>query len=148
YPGGVSVNVSDVAGSTQGPQERASKLSSTMQLVLEIERARQTQPQTARLARAVEVPLADLLPVDRKCRSNVIQVAVSVQALGTALFLLLDHLFSRAAAGDALNIGLKIAPVWGTRAGCTRKHFPRPRRWLGRNLNGTHSRIRNSGLRL
>src|SRR5262249_34417981 len=118
-------------------------------------------PQTARLARAVEVPLADLLPVDRKCRSNVIQVAVSIQALGTALFLLLDHLFSRAAAGDALNIDIserdntaqlsfqlartaETLPLYEESelaVRCTRKHFPRPKRWLGRNLNGTHSRI-------
>jgi signal transduction histidine kinase len=91
-----------------GQAERASKLSSAMQLVLEIERAKQTQPQRARLARAVEAALADFLPVAENAGVNVIQrrirdceVAVSVQALGTALLLLVDHLFSRAAAGDA-----------------------------------------------
>ena len=87
YPGGVSVNVSDVAGSTQGPHERASKLSSAMRLVLEIERARQTQPQRARLASAVEAALADFLLVAENAGVNVIhrrirdcEVAVSVQA--------------------------------------------------------------------
>ena len=90
--------------------ERASKLSSAMQLVVEIEREKD-RPQRTQLVWAVEAALADFVPLAESGGINIIrremadcEIAVSRKALSTALFLLLDRVFGWAKGGDVLHV--------------------------------------------
>jgi len=94
-----------------GQAERASKISSAMQLVIEIERDEETQSRKTGLARAVEAALADFAPVVECTGINIVrhemagcEIAAPAKSLSTALFLLLDQLFGRAEGTDTLHI--------------------------------------------
>lgn len=93
--------------------EKASKLSTVMQQVLEIEREHRAGPQRAALAAAVEAALEDFMPLAEQNGIEITRgvlvdckVAVSARTLGIALFLLLDQLLSWARQGDVLAFGI------------------------------------------
>jgi signal transduction histidine kinase len=90
--------------------EKASKLSTAMQQVLEIEREHRAGPQRAALATAVETAFEDFMPLAEQNGVEIMRgvlaeckVAVSARALGIALFLLLDQLLSWARQGDVIE---------------------------------------------
>ncbi|PYV55818.1 MAG: hypothetical protein DMG91_11175 [Acidobacteria bacterium] len=96
-----------------GQAERASKLSLTMQQVLEIKREQRGQQQSTPLAPCLEAALDDFIPVAENNGVRIVrrnwtecEVAVSAKALGTALFLLLDQILSWARKDGTMEAGI------------------------------------------